>query len=197
MTTSIPLMGVFVAAALLSVWEFLRRGERPESYLADREAHGAHVVMNGAMAAMVAPGYDGTVERAVFWVLLLGAMTLILRLALAVQAGTREKAIASGYHAVAMFAMVYAVVLMPAAAMHHAGGMHHAMPTPWIASVFGILFLLDGVATVVAAVFFPARMLGAAGVEMGSGARKALIGDLRRSAIPHVVMDAGMAWMLL
>lgn len=193
MTPSIPLMAIFCAAALLSGYELLRRGERPASYLADREAHGAHVVMNAAMAAMVAPGYDAPIERAVFWALVLGGVALIVRLMLAARAGKPESAVASGYHALAMFAMVYAVVLMPAGMTHHA--MH--MPRPWIAMVFGALFLVDGIVTGVAAAFYPRRLLGLANNGPDAPADATMIADLRRSAIPHVVMDAGMAWMLL
>lgn len=191
--TSIPLLITFAAAAVLSAYELFRRGERPASYLADRQAHGAHVVMNAAMAAMVAPGYDATAERIVFWVLVLGGAVLIAQLAMAVRAGKPESAVASGYHALAMFAMVYAVVLMPAGMMHH--GMD--MPRPWIATVFAALFLIDGIVTGVAAAFFPGRLLGLGEERPEKRATAPMIADLRRSAIPHVVMDAGMAWMLL
>ena len=192
MTASLPLVFLFAAAAALSLYELFRTDDLLSSYLASREAHAAHVVMNGAMAAMFAPGYGSTLQNVVFWLLIAAGTILLARFVLAVRCGDKARAGTAAYHALAMFAMVYAMSLMPEMDMHHGHHGHMTSYRTWPGLLLGILFIVDMLATLVVALFFPARSLADA-----TNVSKKQVAVLRRSAIPHVIMDAGMALMLL
>ncbi|WP_066557532.1 DUF5134 domain-containing protein [Croceicoccus bisphenolivorans] len=195
MTGSLPFLLLFAVAAAFSLYELVGPGANGRSWLSNAEAHAAHVVMNGVMAAMFAPLWGTLAERVAFWILAVAAVVLVCRFAFAVRGGKGGEAGGSAYHALATVAMIYAIVLMPAgnAPSHHAG-MHHAdvAATPLAATVIGLVFTVDAIATLVLAFAMPARLLESSAADYA--AQKA---ELRRSALPHVVMDAGMAIMLL
>ncbi|MDR7102359.1 DUF5134 domain-containing protein [Croceicoccus sp. BE223] len=201
MTGSLPFTIVFAAAAAFSLYELARPAARVRSYLADREAHAAHVLMNASMAAMAAPFWGLAAERVTFWVLVGGTGVLAARFAAALARGRAAEAGGSAYHALAMAAMIYALLLMPAAgamdpsmAGDMAGhAMHHAAPqrTP-VAAILAAIFAIDAAATVVFAFAMPGRLIDPDAPDYAAQRT-----ELRRSAIPHVIMDAGMIAMLV
>lgn len=218
MMQSVPLAILFALAALFSLFELWReRGSdapTAAAYLAGREAHGAHVVMNGAMAAMFAPFYDSGIERVAVAALVLLALVLSVRALLSVRAGVTARAGGSLYHLFGAAAMLFAIWLMPAAMEHGmAGGMAHMAHdmgqrtgsgggAHWLAIALGVIFIIDAVATALLAGFAPrllVRMADEAGVASppAPGENRHVHALLRRSAVPHVVMDVGMALMLL
>lgn len=190
MTASAPLVILFAAAAAFSLYELIGTRPRVRSYLADSEALAAHVVMNGAMAAMFSSAWGSTAERITFWILLIGAAVLVYRSVRAGLSGHGDRAGSAAYHAVGMAAMIYAIVLMPAGhtPMHH--GME--MARPLAATVLAVVFALDALATLALAAMLPVRVFGTA-IPAGAVSRRAI----RRAALPHLAMDAGMVIMLL
>ncbi|MCT2399320.1 DUF5134 domain-containing protein [Novosphingobium mangrovi (ex Huang et al. 2023)] len=204
MIASVPLTALYAAAAGLSLFEWRRAGQHGRSYLDNAEAHAAHVVMNGAMAVMVAPFYGTVAERILFWVLALGTIMLLGRMAFSTWRRDNRAAGSAAYHALTMAAMVYAIILMPAGLMalrdglvicgDGAGGV---ISKPWPVTALGGVFTLDALATAGGVLFFPARVLAAdSGVPAGSIGVSRIV-SLRLAAIPHVIMDMGMAAMLL
>ncbi|MCK9542405.1 MAG: DUF5134 domain-containing protein [Novosphingobium sp.] len=189
-----------------------RRGRAASPLVDSREADAAHVVMNGAMAVMPFAAlhvWSGTA----LWLL---AAALGLRLAYVAAArpksapGKQATLTGTAYHLLTVLAMIYAMQHMGPAAMDHAamghagahGGLSLALPG-WITAALGGLFLIDGLLTLGAGLFAPsvvARAIREAGKPSGN-----VTGDLPEisrtsflfAAFGHIVMDFGMAWMLL
>lgn len=205
MIASWPLALLFAGAALWSAIELLRAAQAPRTYLSDREAHGVHVVMNGAMAVMFVPGLHGHADGILIALLALTALFLGVRLGLALRSGRAERVGSAGYHLIGVAAMLYAMGAMAHGAAMDGHGMAHAMPVapdaagPGLAAwALGVLFIADALATGVMVWGFPRRLLSHAGEAVDSvrdGA--AAVRALRLSAVPHVMMDLGMAAMLL
>lgn len=203
MNGSIPLAVLFALAALFSLYQLFHRSDNIESYLADREAHAAHVMMNGVMSAMFSPYYGTFAEHMTLILLALAALVLAMRFLVAVRSGQTSDAGGSAYHFLAVAAMLYAIWAMPVAhhdmAMTHAmGNMAHEQPTNWLLRALALLFLCDGLLSAILVSFFPAKVMSLAeNSGKGSSSGKAYqVAALRRSAIPHVIMDLGMVLML-
>lgn len=201
---SIPLTTLYAAAAGFSLFEWHRARKHARTYLDNAEAHAAHLVMNGAMAVMAAPVYGTVAERILFWILAIGTIVLLMRMALSIWRRDSRATGSAAYHALAMGAMVYAIVLMPAGLMVLQNGIvvcgdgeGGIMPKPWQVTALGCVFALDALATTVGVLFFPLRVLAADSVGAISVSRSARTRTLRLGAIPHVIMDVGMAAMLL
>lgn len=186
-------VALFAGAALFSLFALFRHRTGTSAYLNDREAHVAHIAMNGAMALMLAPGASLPWMRASLIPIGILGLALMARLLFHLRRDP-GKAGGSLYHLIGVGAMLYAMrgVFMPAAG-RHCGGMDSHGGTDWLATGLALLFLLDAVVTAVMVMGFPRRLLALGGAPADAGA----IDDLRLSAIPHLVMDAGMAAMLL
>ncbi|MEV0107401.1 DUF5134 domain-containing protein [Nocardia sp. NPDC050799] len=154
----------------------------------DHESDAAHLLMCAVMLVMVLfPTRVHT--HAVHGVLL--AMTLVFTLLLGdrlvrwyrdayPRAGQRAAAI--GYHLVAAAVMLFMMA-------GHGGGGHSADPGP--AAVFAALFLADAVVVLVSVRSGRARWWAAHPVAPAAGR------GLPVAVLPHLVMDLGMAYMLL
>ena len=150
---------------------------------------------------MFAPFSSLMTERVIFWTLALTALVLLIRLVAAFIRMNRHKASGATYHLLATLAMIYAMTLMPLAGSSKshemAGHTATAVDLPWPALVLGLVFVLDAVLTVALVTLRPTSLLqGAANAEVSEVSPQA-IAHLRKSAIPHVIMDLGMAMMLL
>lgn len=203
MNGSITLALLFALAALFSLYQLFHRSDNIESYLADREAHAAHAVMNGAMSAMFSSYYGTLAEHMALILLALAALVLALRFLVAMRSGQTSDAGGSAYHFLAVAAMLYAIWITPVAhhdmAMTHAmGSMAHEQSTNWLSRTFALLFLCDGILSAILVWFFPAKVMSLAEYigKDASSAKASRVAALRRSAIPHVIMDLGMALML-
>lgn len=159
------------------------------TYLGGRSSDAAHLLMNAGMAAMlVVPA--ALLPPTALLVLYVGlavvfAVLVVLGLARPSPARVLHRP-AHVYHVVAASAMAWAVYLMPSdmpgmegmpdmGGMPAMSGMGGAGPTPVAAWVLAGLFALDGLGTL------------------------ALLRRLtdRVAVVPHVVMDAGMVFMLV
>ena len=197
MTSSLPLACLFGAAALFSIVELLRsiRAE-VASYIADREAHATHVLMNGGMAAMLAPFYDADIGRAI--VVVYSAAIVVLIIDAIVRRGP-SPGLAGGriYHVIGLAAMVWAIRQMPGPML---GMAMSAGAASWPALALTALFLLDGAATAGLVVFAPRTMLRMAdALALSRSPRLSdvrAIREVRVAAVPHCLMDAGMVLML-
>lgn len=154
----------------------------------DQESDAAHLLMCAVMLVMVL--FPTRVHsHALHGVLL--AMTLVFTLLLGdrivrwyrdgyPRAGRRAAAI--GYHLVAAVVMLFTMA-------GHSGGGHSAGPGP--AAVFAALFLVDAVVVLVSVRSGRARWWAAHPVAPGAGR------GLPVAVLPHLIMDLGMAYMLL
>lgn len=195
MTPSWIWVSLFAAAALFSLFELFRQRTGTSAYLNDSEAHAAHMAMNGAMAMMLVPeAPPGWMWASLIPIGILG-LVLAARLPLHLRRGASAKAGASLYHLIGAGAMFYAMrgVFAAGAGMRHCGGMAAHAGADWLATGLAMLFLADAIATAVMVMHFPSRLLAMGGAPADAAA----VADLRISAVPHVIMDAGMAAMLL
>ncbi|MEU1955717.1 DUF5134 domain-containing protein [Nocardia rhamnosiphila] len=154
----------------------------------DQESDAAHLLMCAVMLVMVL--FPTRVHsHALHGVLL--AMTLVFTLLLGdrlvrwyrdtyPRAGRRAAAI--GYHLVAAVVMLFTMA-------GHSGGGHSADPGP--AAVFAALFLVDAVVVLVSVRSGRARWWAAHPVAPVAGR------GLPVAVLPHLIMDLGMAYMLL
>lgn len=203
MIASLPLAILFAAAAAFSLFEFFRHrgGGEIASYLADREAQATHVVMNGGMAAMFAPGYGPASAIGLQGLFGVAVVILLARLVLLWNRRPAGRAAGTAYHLLGLAAMLWAVRAMDAA-MPAMTGMTHMMGKPsWLALALLVLFALDGLATALLAGFAPRTIMRMAEIaaerpDSGAPATAAQVRGVRLSAVPHCLMDAGMAAML-
>lgn len=165
---------------------------------AGREAALVHGTMNLAMGAMALPLYSHRWHQAAL--LLFAALLLaeVVRLVLLLRRPASEQRRwqlgGAGYHLFSLAAMLYALGQMPMMAAGHSG--HHAGPGI-LAWVLAGVFVVDAVATVVIVGFKPASILQSVAGQTAAAARSSEVTALRLSAFPHVVMDLGMAAMLV
>lgn len=175
--------------------------------ISSREADATHVVMNGAMALMAFPGSH-------FWsgiALWAFAALLLLRFGWTAMAGKRldgrpakqGRLTATAYHLLSVLAMIYAMTVMDHAGAMQVHGMHHQSGANWVALVFGAIFLLDGLLTLAAGLFFPRLIMRASEDRAGrTGIIPVDAAPFSRTAFfyaagAHITMDLGMAWLLL
>lgn len=157
----------------------------------DHESDAAHLLMCAVMLAMVlAP--TGVNAHALHGVLL--AMTLVFTLLLGdrlvrwyreshPRAGHRAAAI--GYHLVAAAVMLFTM------SGHSGHSGHGAGPAGGPALLFAALFLVDAAVVVVSTRSGPVHWWAAHPVASGTGR------GLPVGAWPHLIMDLGMAYMLV
>ena len=216
---------LFLIGALLSAWGlWLARGGFAQNYYIDsREADATHLLMNATMAIMLTSLYTSDTVRVITVLYWLGAGTLAVRTFLLFrQTVTRktagEQAHIGGtiYHLFMLFTMLYALRLMPPetgqsmTAMPGMATMSNVAPMPstapsWTAIALGIIFLLDAVSSFVVVVFFPQSLQKAQAalvkprnyIEPQLASAYTSIRLLRLSLVPHLLMDIGMAYMLL
>ncbi len=172
-----------------------------------REANIIHVAMNGGMALMFTELYDHNAA------LLLTCVYALLSLALMMRIGwlwnraprTRRAEVVGGsvYHLVGLVAMIYAIRLMPmpAGAMSMVGMTMPAHDMPLVATALGAIFLLDGVVTFLLVAFAPHTIFRMGPrrptIFQAHEPTQQQVRYLRMLAIPHVIMDVGMAIMLI
>lgn len=190
---------LYLFAALLALFLLMRPRIEGSSYGFSREAEAVHVVMNLGMAAMVSTLWS--TQTALATQVLLIATAIILGLNLLWRRGDVQRVASTLYHFGGVAAMIYAIHIMPPVEdmANMAGHMHHH-ESSWISMALGSLFLLDGIATLVVVVAFPTIVvnMGLVGSEGSAVQKGSLVSTkgLRISAIPHVIMDFGMALML-
>ncbi|MGA6204840.1 DUF5134 domain-containing protein [Nocardia testacea] len=154
----------------------------------DRESDAAHLLMCAVMLVMVL--FPTRVHTHALHAILL-AMTLVFALLLGdrlvrwyrdayPRAGQRAAAI--GYHLAAAVVMLFTM-------SGHSGSGHSAGPGP--ASVFAALFLVDAAVVLVSVRTGRARWWTAHPVAPATGR------GLPVAVLPHLIMDLGMAYMLL
>jgi hypothetical protein len=202
------LLVLLVVAVGLDVARLARRDalDPVDRHLSGGEALVAHLLMNLAMVVMLTPWWSAPVRTVVL--VAVGALAVafagLLVAGLRVPA-LRERRPAHGYHLVAAAAMVLAVALMTDHGGHDAmemgmsTGTAHAAPSPVVPVVAAVLagvFALDLVATVLVVAVAPRAALVHAGVGGGPDERSR-VARLRVATVPHAVMDAGMAAMLV
>ncbi|MEV3964983.1 DUF5134 domain-containing protein [Nocardia sp. NPDC050193] len=181
---------VMSAAPVLATGESVdgTAGRGDPAHGGDHESAAAHLLMCAVMLVMVLfPARVHT--HALHGVLL--AMTLVFTLLLGdrLVRGYRDAhpragrpAAAIGYHLVAAAVMLFTM------AGHGSGG-HSADPGP--ASVFAALFVVDAVVMLVSVRSGRARWWAAHPVAPAAGR------ELPVAVLPHLIMDLGMAYMLL
>lgn len=187
---------LMVLARMMSAAPVLATGEAEggaagcgdPAHAGDHESDAAHLLMCAVMLVMVL--FPTRVHgHALHGVLL--AMTLVFTLLLGdrlvrwyrdAYPRSGRRAVAIGYHLVAAAVMLFTMA-------GHSGGGHSADPGP--ASVFAALFLADAVVMLVSMRSGRARWWAAHPV-----ARTASRGP-SVAVLPHLIMDLGMAYMLL
>lgn len=201
---------LFLLATAISLAELagLLRIEAQASALAGKEAALAHVVMNGTMAVMATPVYDHALHYLAIKGFAVALAVAVLRLLFLIALGRgvdrKARLIGSGYHALGLAAMLYALALMPMVGPICGEG---PRPPALALALVGV-FAIDAAATASVAVLRPTLMLGLpddggmprlAGVQFAAltdASDRAEIARLRLVAVPHVVMDLGMVAML-
>ncbi len=196
----------FLGAAWMSLWQLYPRTHRGRgNWLTSPEAHAVHAVMSLAMALMVTSFYPSLVMPVL---VILGLTIAILALRLAATLSSREKhgarrqgqqITASIYHIASCGVMLWAAAAMPPAM--------NAMQTPEVAPahsagrvILASLFAVDALLTIGYAVLMPRPLIGWASTSRLMGPMVDVdetVSQLRLSALPHIVMDSGMALMLL
>lgn len=208
------LLVLLSAAALFCAFKLAstKKNVPARFYADDRESNAVHLLMNGTMALMLTPLYDEKARIAVIFAYWLAIFVLAVRIAIVSRSKNasvpdRHYRIASGvYHLFSILAMIYATYLMPAMT---AGEMKMtSMPAEpgWPSFILGGIFLFDAVVLGMMVFVFPRMLLtamtnvgaaGGRGTGAKSGSDAASIRELRAGSLPHIVMDVGMAAMLL
>jgi len=195
------LAGSAISTARLAL--LAKGGRHRGSYLTDPEADAGHLVMNLAMAAMLAPWLRPGPRGGVVGVLALlvaAFAALLVKNLIRPAAGTASRRGSLAYHLFAAATMLYATAAMPAA-MTHPGSARSAALT-----VIAVVFAVDALATAALVLAAPDVALAAANgpaTAPASGASAVAAGlardrtTLRIASVPHLAMDVAMALMLL
>jgi hypothetical protein len=196
------LLAAFVFGVCVSVG---RLWLRAESYTRDEFSDVLHILMNGSMAVMITH-WTASLETAFLVLYGVAACVLLARIGADLRGrgggnDARRTARVAGicYHLVALDAMAFSIWHMPPTAM--------AMPMTtldrtvqhgWATMLLGCLFSLDAIASAVSVVFFPAALLTfeSAAPSLGADYCRGRA-SLRWRLVPHLIMDLGMAVMLL
>lgn len=195
--------------------------------LFDRESDAVHVVMNLGMALMLAPFFAPQWHYTIVAAYSLTVAVLVVQIIWRKYGSSSASSTTTGgtvYHIAALLAMIYASLQMSHSTMlfsgltdygahmlempqHHAPEITHTSSN-WIVKGLGYLFLLDGLLFLAVGVAFPAIVIAQA-VKTPSDSSKAPAtvavdnhanitrADVRLGALPHIIMDAGMVYMLL
>lgn len=197
---------LFGVAAVVSVVRLLaaRHSTAIAPAIDSREADAVHAVMNGAMALMPF-AWVVAWSVPVLWALAAGLIAHSCAAAARMR-GTRWRNTvgATGYHLLAVLAMLYAMsgsahaAAMPGMVMPSATAFHGQNG---ITTALGVVFLFDAVVVLWAGLFAPqlvARSVAAAGSieslrEPSAFSRTTYL----QAAFAHVTMGFGMAWILI
>jgi len=183
---------LLIFGALLSAW----RVARPRrGFGIIRQTDAAHLFMNASMALMLTPWYGAALGTTVTALYALLALVTLILLARALRPG-RDRAgrIGTyGYHLMVTVAMLYILSAMPPAMP---GMEMPAASPPRLAEFIGLGFLLDAVVTSFTVTFFP-NLATQAATRTGDLEDETSIFALREGAIPHVIMDIGMVFMVV
>lgn len=190
----------------MSLWQlYPGTHRRQRNWLANPEAYAVHAVMNLAMALMVTSFYPSLVVPVL---VVLGLTIAVLALRLVATLSSRKKdgtqrqeqpITASIYHILGCGVMLWAAAAMPPAM--------NAMQTLEVAPahsagrvILASLFAVDALLTIGYAVLMPRPLIGWASTSRlldPMADVDVTVSQLRLSALPHIVMDSGMALMLL
>jgi hypothetical protein len=196
----------FVGAGSMSLWQLYPGTHRRQgNWLANPEAYAVHAVMNLAMALMVTSFYPSLFVPVL---VALGLTIAVLALRLVATLSSRKKDGARGqgqpitasiYHILSCSVMLWAAAAMPPAM--------NAMQTLEVAPahsagrvILASLFAVDALLTIGYVVLIPRPLVGWASTSRLLGPMVDVdetVSQLRLSALPHIVMDSGMALMLL
>jgi hypothetical protein len=189
---------------------------RADSYAGDeaRYSDALHILMNGSMAVMIT-FWTASVEATVVVLYVVAACLLLVRIRrdlLSPGGGNdarRTARLAGGwYHLVALYAMAFSFWHMPPSAMAMPmTALDRTVQHGWATLLLGCLFSLDAIVSTTSVVFFPAALLRVESAALGLGVEVPKQGEtqryhrlrtsLRWSLVPHLIMDLGMAVMLL
>ncbi len=193
---------LLVFGALLSAWRAFAPGSG-RGFNIIRQTDAAHLLMNAGMAVMFTAWHGRLWAAGIS--LLYGMMALGFLLALGLEflrthVDRKARLGTYFYHFIATMAMLYLIWLMQAAPQPMAAMSGMVMPAththpPLLAEMIGIAFALDGLLTVIVVVFSPT--LAASATALAGEAASTTPGALRIAAVPHVIMDLGMAAMVL
>jgi hypothetical protein len=199
---------LFLIGAIWSGLLYLRStAHQASTFISSGEAHFVHIVMHLVMGLMLFFMADAVVMGTL--VIALGVTGLIIIVGL-LKAWRSGEPIGQGvvggtlYHLVALGVMMLAMLSMGEGghgsidhaahhgAMSHAAGAAAAAGVTWKIPLM-ILFLIDGVATLIFALLLPRTLIRLSGTPRPH-ARD--VRAVRLAAPPHVVMALGMAAML-
>jgi hypothetical protein len=206
------LLPVLLFGACVSV---VRLSFRANSYARaeERFSDALHILMNGSMALMIT-FWTASLEAVVVVLYVLAAGLILLRILRDVRSRSdiddprRTARLAGGwYHLLALDAMAFSFWHMPTSAMAMPMGLDRTVQHGWATMLLGCVFSLDAVVSATSVVFFPAALLrfesapldlgvdvtGQGGAHHYRRSRTAL----RWRLVPHLIMDLGMAVMLL
>ncbi|WP_459547131.1 DUF5134 domain-containing protein [Nocardia sp. X0981] len=156
----------------------------------DHESDAAHLLMCAVMLIMVL--FPQQLNGHALHGLLL-AMTLVFALLFADRAVRwyRERPARPGHPVAALAYHVVAAGVMLYTMSGHSGAGHTAVPQPLVAFGFAALFLMDAVVVLVTARTGRGRRWSAHPVQWAPGR------GLPSAILPHLIMDLGMAYMLI
>jgi Domain of unknown function (DUF5134) len=209
--------GLLGLGALMCIWRLLAREKqaRGDVMLADRESNVVHLVMNAGMALMLTPLNEMYLRNGIIAAYSLVALVLAGKIAIRLyyknkKISNPENSGLGGtlYHLIALTAMIYAALALHGDVSAHnahvvSGGMAHAAGgqaemTNWKAQALGYLFGLDALlfASMVF-LFHKAVMRILEQQKLPHSDALPTVGQLRIGILPHIIMDAGMVYMLL